>query len=85
MPRTIPHRELRNNSSAVLREVQAGETLTITNHGEVVAVLMPPPDASLTPPLRVREAATPGGFSRIRSVEIDHPIEETLDQLRGER
>ena len=41
MARTIAHRELRNNSSAILREVQSGETFTIPNHGEVVAVLTP--------------------------------------------
>jgi prevent-host-death family protein len=85
MPRTIPHRELRNNSSAVLRDVRAGETLTITNHGEVVAVLMPPPDSSRTPSLRMRKAVTRGGFSRLASVEIDHPIQQSLDELRGER
>jgi len=50
MARTIPHRELRNNSGAVLRDVQAGETVYVSNNGEVVAVLIPPPrgaDASL--------------------------------------
>ena len=43
MPRTIPHRELRNNSSKILEEVKNGATIEITNHGEVVAVLSPPP------------------------------------------
>jgi hypothetical protein len=33
MPHTIPHRELLNNSSRVLREVRAGETIAVTNHG----------------------------------------------------
>lgn len=40
--RTISHRELRNNSAEVLRAVGAGETIEITNHGEVAAVLVPP-------------------------------------------
>jgi prevent-host-death family protein len=40
--RTISHRELRNNSSEVLRAVSAGEILEVTNHGEVAAVLVPP-------------------------------------------
>jgi prevent-host-death family protein len=44
--RTISHRELRNNSSKVLRAVSYGETIEVTNHGEVAAVLVPPP---LTP------------------------------------
>lgn len=84
MTRTIPHRELRNNSSAVLRDVQAGETITITNHGEIVAVLTPPP-ASVTAGPRVRRAIVRGGFSELASVELDHPIQDTLDELRGER
>jgi prevent-host-death family protein len=40
--RTISHRELRNNSSEVLRAVSAGETIEVTNHGDVAAVLVPP-------------------------------------------
>jgi prevent-host-death family protein len=40
--RTISHRELRNNSSEVLRAVSAGEIIEVTNHGEVAAVLVPP-------------------------------------------
>lgn len=40
--RRISHRELRNNSSEVLRAVQAGEVIEVTNHGEVAAVLVPP-------------------------------------------
>jgi prevent-host-death family protein len=55
MPRTIAHRELRNNSSAVLRDVQAGETVYVTNNGEVVAVLVPPPRAAGAS-LRIRQA-----------------------------
>ena len=39
--KTIPHRELRNRSSDVLRRVQAGETIQVTNYREVVAVLSP--------------------------------------------
>jgi prevent-host-death family protein len=50
----IPHRELRNNSSAVLRRVQQGEVVEVTNHGEVVAMLVPPgtriAEATVKPP-----------------------------------
>ena len=38
---TIMHRELRNNSAAILHRVQAGETFEITNNGEPVAILSP--------------------------------------------
>src|SRR5258708_36525755 len=41
--RTISHRELRNNSAEVLRAVGAGETIEVTNHGEVAAGVSPPP------------------------------------------
>lgn len=37
----ISHREMRNDSALVLRRVQAGETLTITNRGMPVARLTP--------------------------------------------
>lgn len=85
MSRSIPHRELRNNSSAVLREVQAGETLTITNHGEVVAMLIPPPASARPLSLRTRKATNREAFAGIPSEQIDHPIQETLNELRGER
>lgn len=39
--RAISHREMRNNSAEVLRRVEAGETLTVTNNGKAVAVLRP--------------------------------------------
>jgi len=41
MSRTIPQRELRNDSAAVLRAVRAGETFVITNNGLPVAELRP--------------------------------------------
>ena len=44
--RTISHRELRNSRAEVLRAVRGGETIEVTIHGEVAAVLVPP---SLTP------------------------------------
>lgn len=84
MARTIPHRELRNNSSAVLRAVQAGETIEITNHGEVVAILVPPQRQPLAP-LRTRKARVRGGFQDLPRVRIDRPSQETLDELRGDR
>ena len=82
--RTIPHRELRNNSSAVLRDVSQGETIQITNHGEVVAILVPP-SAQQRSTLRVRRARIRGGFAHLERVELDHPVQESLDELRGDR
>lgn len=79
---TVAHRTLRNHSSEVLRRVQAGETLRITNHGEVVAVLAPV-DRPLA--LRRREARVRGGFSHLPRLRIERPAQEHLDELRGER
>ena len=39
--REIPQRELRNNVSAVLREVEAGESRRVTVRGRPVADLVP--------------------------------------------
>ncbi|WP_035814060.1 type II toxin-antitoxin system Phd/YefM family antitoxin [Jiangella gansuensis] len=83
MARTIPHRELRNNSSAVLREVQAGESIEISNHGEVVAVLVPP--GARRESLRVRRARVVGGLAGLDRVHVETPVQDILDDLRGER
>ena len=39
--RTITQRQLRNDSAAVLRDVQAGESLVVTRNGTPVAELRP--------------------------------------------
>ena len=39
MSRTITRRELRNDSGAILREVQAGQTIVVTRTGVPVAEL----------------------------------------------
>jgi prevent-host-death family protein len=35
-------RELKARMSEAIKEVQAGETIEVTNHGKVVALLVPP-------------------------------------------
>jgi len=84
MSRSIPHRELRNSSSKVLREVQSGETIEVTNNGEVVAVLVPPGRSPIAA-LRTRVPVVYGGFSELPRVQRAHLTQETLDELRGER
>ena len=39
---TVTHREMRNNSGQILREVAAGETYQVTNNGVVAAIISPP-------------------------------------------
>jgi prevent-host-death family protein len=41
MSRFISQRELRNDSGAILREVQAGQTIVVTRNGVPVAELRP--------------------------------------------
>ena len=43
MSRMITQRELRNDSGAILREVQAGQAIIVTRNGEPVAELRPLP------------------------------------------
>jgi prevent-host-death family protein len=83
--RTIPHRELRNNSSRILREVAQGATFEITNHGDVVAILSPPNGEVPAERLEIRPARGTGKFSDLPRVKLDHPIQEDLDYLRGDR
>jgi prevent-host-death family protein len=45
--RTVTHREMRNSSGEILRAVAAGETVQVTNNGQVAAVISPPPSGSL--------------------------------------
>lgn len=83
MARTIAHRELRNNSSAILREVQAGETFTITNHGEPIAILQPVGAGAAAIPLKHSSAR--GRFSDHEGVRSNVSSADILDELRAER
>lgn len=80
----IPHRELRNSSAEILRRVAEGESIEITNHGEVVAVLSPPSE-----PARmniVKRAIIHGRWDEIKPVPYDgSSTQEILDELREDR
>jgi prevent-host-death family protein len=87
--RTISHRELRNNSSEILRDVQAGEIIEVTNHGDVAAVLVPP---SLTPYERLLAAGKvrpPAGRSvdlrRLPRVRSSSTTADIIADVRGDR
>ena len=49
MDEIISQRELRNDSAAVLREVQSGRRLTVTRNGVPVAELRPVPAGRFVP------------------------------------
>jgi prevent-host-death family protein len=80
--REIPQRELRNNVSAVLRDVAAGQTVRVTVRGRPVAELAPlslkkehltPADVERI----VREAPLDLGFT----VDVEAVAGATIDEL----
>ena len=87
-------RELRQNASRYLALVKAGETVEVTERGELVAVLSPPEPARnardrLVASGRLIPAASPSGRLRSsRPVPIaagDPTNQELLDAGRAER
>ncbi len=86
--KTIAHRELRNNSSRVLDEVKNGEIIQVTNHGDVVAIMIPP-GLSRYEVMKLAGAIRPrrsdASFGSLRRVASTETIAEILDDLRGDR
>jgi prevent-host-death family protein len=67
--KTVTHREMRNQSGDILRRVADGETIQVTNNGQVAALIVPPgtdPLADLVSRGQVRVARTPP--SSLRSI-----------------
>ena len=58
--RTVGIRELKNSLSEYLRRVRAGESVLVTDRGEIVAELMPPGRDSADP------SAPPGLHALVR-------------------
>ncbi|MEW6283437.1 MAG: type II toxin-antitoxin system prevent-host-death family antitoxin [Candidatus Eremiobacterota bacterium] len=82
MPRTITQRELRNNSGAVLREVQAGQTIIVTRNGTPVAELRPVPARTFVPRAALAAAAKhapPIDYGRLRA-ELDAVVNQAVDE-----
>ena len=86
---TIPHRELRNQSSKILERVKNGETIDVTNNGEVAATLIPPaasPFERLLLSGSVRQASqNPADFRLLHRVASEAGTPEILADLRGDR
>lgn len=81
----IAHRDLRNRSAEILRRVAAGESFEVTNHGDVVAVLVPPRTGAASLNI-VKPATRTGAWSDIRPEPGNgRPTQEVLDELREDR
>jgi prevent-host-death family protein len=75
MTRTITQRELRNDSGAVLREVQSGQTMIITRNGTPVAELRPVSPRRFVPRAAIADAAR-------RAPRVDrHRLRADLDAV----
>ncbi len=81
MHKTITRRDLRNDSSAVLREVQAGQTLIVTGNGRPVAELGPLQPRQYVPRTVIAAAAAEApalDAARFRS-DGDAVIDQSVD------
>lgn len=86
--RTIPQRELRNDSGRILAEVAAGATIEVTSNGVVMALLVPPRVSAVERGRRdgtMRPARRRIRASAIPRVAATEPLSDALDDLRGER
>ena len=80
MDRRITQRELRNDSAAVLREVEAGHTLVVTRNGTPVAELRPVPAARrFVPRATLAEAAARA--PRIEGARFRADLDAVIDPL----
>jgi prevent-host-death family protein len=86
---TIPHRELRNQSSKILERVKNGETIDVTNNGEIAATLIPPSSSPFERLLlagQVRPASNVAvDFQVLMRVATATSTAEILADLRGDR
>ena len=96
--KTVGVRELKNRLSEYIRHVRAGESVMVTDRGDVVAELTPPghgaTDASVPPGLLAlakRGLATLGApadaapYPTIPRTRRRHTASQLLDEERGSR
>jgi prevent-host-death family protein len=90
MMKKIGVRELRQNASVYLREVEAGESIEVTDRGRPVALLVPPPKPDPIEEMlatgRIREAT-----GRLEDLGPPLPLppgrrppSEVLEEMRAE-
>jgi prevent-host-death family protein len=81
MARSITQRELRNDSAAVLREVQAGHTLIVTRNGMPVAELRPVTPRRFVPRATLAEMASnaPHVDAKRFRKDLDRVVEPSVD------
>ena len=78
MKRMINQRELRNQSAAVLRDVEAGETIVVTRNGTPVAELRPIRAKRFVPRASLAQAAARA--PRIDAAQFRADLDAVIDQ-----
>jgi len=78
MDNVISQRELRNDSGAVLREVQSGRTIIVTRNGVPVAELRPVPPRRFVPRAVIADAARRA--PRIDTARLRADLDAVVDQ-----
>jgi prevent-host-death family protein len=76
--RVITQRELRNQSAAVLREVEAGRTFVLTRNGTPVAELRPIRPRRFVPRATIADAS--GRAPRIDARQFRDDLDAVIDQ-----
>ena len=81
MKRTISQRELRNDSGAILREVQSGRTLVVTRNGVPVAELRAVPQRRFVPRPVIAGAAlhAPRVDADALRADLDAVVDQSVD------
>ncbi len=81
MGRVITQRELRNDSGAILREVQAGQRIIVTRNGVPVAELRPIEPRRFVPRAVIAEATrrAPRIDARRFRADLDAVVEPFID------
>lgn len=81
MNRIINQRELRNDSAAILREVQAGQAIIVSRNGIPVAELRPIPPRRFVPRAVIADAARRApriDAGRLRA-DLDAVVDQSVD------
>lgn len=78
MRKQISQRELRNDSAAVLRRVQAGEALVVTRNGTPIAELRPLPPRQFVPRDIIKGGA--GSAPPLDAARFRHDLDESVSQ-----
>jgi prevent-host-death family protein len=81
MTRTITQRELRNDSGAILRDVQAGQVIIISRNGVPVAELRPLPPRRFVTRAVIADAARRAprvDAARLRA-DLDAVVDQSVD------